>query len=470
MDTDLVASKKPSTNAKSARNRGIWFAFFWGLAVFGFLAILCLSGLFYMVLVQSKDEIAAAISGESSADISQNNSIILNQIAFIGNDSNVWLVSPDGQQKRALTNDAEGEFGYSFPTWAPDGKHIAFIGPQAANNPALFVSSTDSIAPKTVYASLNSAPFYLYWSPNSEEITFLTQERSGLSMRLANIINENESRILEKGSPFYWAWSPESDKLLMHVGGARALSEGAHLSILDNRENAQRIELQSAPGRFQAPVWSSNGRYTFYVAEDEAGNDAIFRMDMRTLQQDPIVDLRGGGRTYIVISPSNESFAYLEADANRPIPLGRPYLVDADGETRRLITHRTVMSMYWSPDGSKLALLTVGFDDGEPSVKGAGLAAPLAQEVNFRWWVYDIEAQTLVELLKIEPTLDFLQTVPYFDQYHLSLTFWSPDGRYFVATTNVSEEQDGEVIVLDTTGEESPRQIGQGRLAVWSWN
>jgi hypothetical protein len=53
--------------------------------------------------------------------------------------------------------------------------------------------------------------------------------------------------------------------------------------------------------------------------------------------------------------------------------------------------------------------------------------------------------------------------------YHLSLTFWSPDSRYFVVTKRSNEGLDGTVWVIDTTGQEEPRQIGKGYLAVWSW-
>jgi len=136
-----------------------------------------------------------------------------------------------------------------------------------------------------------------------------------------------------------------------------------------------------------------------------------------------------------------------------------------------LITNRIVLSMYWSPDGKKLALLTAGSDDGEPSAKAPGLAAPLVQQVLFRWWVYDLETEALDLLLTIEPTFNFMQTVNFFDQYHQSLTFWSPDSRYFVATTEdlTGREGDGLVLVVDSWGEEPPRQVGQGTMAVWSW-
>ena len=73
-------------------------------------------------------------------------------------------------------------------------------------------------------------------------------------------------------------------------------------------------------------------------------------------------------------------------------------------------------------------------------------------------------------MISFTPTSDFFQTVPFFDRYHLSLTFWSPDSRYFVVTKRSSDEEpDGTVWVVDTTRQEEPRQIGEGRLAVWSW-
>ena len=60
-------------------------------------------------------------------------------------------------------------------------------------------------------------------------------------------------------------------------------------------------------------------------------------------------------------------------------------------------------------------------------------------------------------------------TVPFFDQYSLSLSFWSPDSRYLVVTKENDNNTDGTVWIVDTTGQEAPRQVGEGTLAVWSW-
>lgn len=473
MDNEMDADPEPLVNetstARPEKQGTNWPKLLLILAGGGFLAILCLSGLFYFALVQTKDELIAAVSKVSSIPDLNDKPLLPNQIAFVGNDNNIWLISPDGKNLQAVTNDATGGLGYRFPTWSPDGRHIAFIGPHQNRIIGLYVFTIDGIMPEAFYGTPSSTPFYLYWSPNGQSLTFLTQEPSGLAMRAINVSQGDDSRMLEEGSPFYWVWSPQGDRLLMHVGGARVFSEEAHLSVLDYREDATRVDLKLAPGRFQAPIWSADGQDVFYVAEDDTGDDAIFGMNMDTLEQYQVSNLTGIGQTYMVISPNNQHIAYLESDLSRPIPLGSPYLVDTTSGETRLITERSVMSMYWSPDGTKLALLTAGFDDGGSSVKGAGLAAPLLQEIVFRWWVYDVAADALEPLLSIKPTIDFVQTVPYFDQYHLSLTFWSPDSRYFVVTSELEEDQGGAVIVVDTTGQESPRQVGEGKMAVWSW-
>jgi Tol biopolymer transport system component len=296
----------------------------------------------------------------------------------------------------------------------------------------------------------DSAPFYIYWSPDNRSVTFLTQEMSGLSMRLADASSPGSDRLLAEGTPFYWVWSPEGDQLFMHVGGAGAFSDDAHLSFLENKQGAARVKLKLAPGSFQAPVWSASGQYVFYIATDDEGAEAIYRTDMETSAQRLIAPLTG--TTFMVLSPDDRHIAYLQFPrAEQESGFGTAHIVDIEGENGRQLLEESSVNMYWSPDGTKLALLT-------PTASG-----------RFRWWVYDMETEVLEPLVSFVPTLDFSQTVPYFDQYHQSLTFWSPDSRYFVITKRDPGSQDGSVWVLDTMAQEAPRQIGEGIFAVWSW-
>lgn len=431
---------------------------FLGLGLLGLAAIACVGLVAYYAAGMWRQRLPAAVAPASGPDMEP----VYNHIAFIGNDDNLWLVAPDGDRLRQLTQDGQS---YRLPTWSPDGRYLAFIS--STGNSLFYVSPATAGSPVVLFDRQNSPPFYLYWVPNSRAITFLTQEEDGLAMRRADIERPGEDQVMGEGAPFYWAWAPAGDRLLMHVGGARAFSPEAHLSILHNERNAERIELKLAPGRFQAPLWSADGRYTYYVAWDGQRQEAIYRMDAGNLATEKLISLAGFG--YMVLSPAGDKLAYLEITRSSQAPFGAAYLINTDGTGRRKLTDEPVGSMYWSPDSQKLALLTMARRNEGPTARVDGRASPLRQALLLRWWVYDVEAGELTPLLSFAPTLQFLQTVPYFDQYHLSLTFWSPDSRYLVMTEEEEESHDASVWVIDTTGAEEDRQVGQGGLAVWSW-
>jgi Tol biopolymer transport system component len=390
---------------------------------------------------------------------------LLNRIAFVDNAGDLWLATPDGMD---LQRRLAGIGGVRFPTWSPDGRRLAFVALNDTGNTALYVAEGERGETAVLFDDPVSAPFYIYWSPDSRSVTFLTQEPNDLSMRVVDATDPSSSRIMAQGSPFYWVWSPTANQLFMHVGGAAAFSENAHLSFLENAQDAQRVELNLDPGRFQAPAWSTNGDYVSYIAADKDGNEAIYKSDVVTDQQMLVTPL--DGPAYMVMSPGDQYIAYLQVEQDEQFPaVGSAYVVDTQGENKRRVVKDSVASMYWSPDGKKLALLTFALEDENPVARVPGLAAPLTQLARFRWWVYDVETEALELLTTFIPTVAFLQTVPFFDQYHLSLTFWSPDSRYLVITKRETGSAEGTVWILDTTGLDEPRQIGEGTFAVWSW-
>jgi len=456
IDSDPDSDSAPPVQSNKKAERLVIFLI--GLTFFGFFSLLCLSSAVYLAIPR--------FINDSPLSTTLADKPMENQIAFVGNDHNIWLVSPDGSHLRSVTGNERESRDYLSPAWAPDGRHIAFVGQKANRHAALYIASTGGVSDlDTVYNVSDSSPFYLYWTPTSQAITFLTQEANSLSMRLVETDSPGDDRVLEKGQPFYWAWSPRGDELLMHVGGA---SEDPHLSFLKSQQNASRIELKIAPGNFQSPLWSADNQYVYYVAAGEDEREAIYKMDPGALEQTKLLDLAEGGTTYLTLSPDSRRIAYLKTDNTHPIPVGAASVMDVDGQNHQLLTRRSVASIYWSPDGSKLALLVISLADNTPSAKSGLLASPAAQQMQFQWWVYSLDTDRFELLFTIDPTSEFLQTVPYFDQYHLSLTFWSPDSRYFVLTTE-NAEKEGSVIVVDTTGQESPRPVGEGTLAVWSW-
>ncbi len=450
-----------STDAAPVKKSRLWLKISLGLAGLGLLALTCLGVSLYAVWAWVQPDVTHLSQAMSRLAETE----VRNQIAYVGNDNNVWLVAPDGGDLRQLTSDSRG---YRFPTWSPDGRWLAFVGLDEVARAALYVSPAAQSNPTILYNQPDSAPFYLYWSPDSLTITFLTQESGFLAMRQIEAATAGSDRLLGQGQPFYWGWSPGSEKLLMHVGGSKASSNQAHLSLLENSAGSERIQLDLAPGQFQAPFWSKDGRYFFYIAAENKRQDAIYKTNADTLEQTLLTPLNGF--TYMTLSPDDKHLAYVQVEGSSHPPFGQVYLVDTAGQNQRQLIDNLVGSVYWSPDGRKLALLTITRRDDESTAKADGLAAPLPQEIFLRWLIYNLDTDTVETLVSFAPTNEFLQTISYFDQYALSLRFWSPDSRYFVITR---EERDGEgqgtVWVLDTTGQDEPRQVGEGTLAVWSW-
>lgn len=386
-----------------------------------------------------------------------------NHIAFAGNDGNIWLIDGNGENLRPLTTASRR---FRAPTWSPDGRYLAFIGADDNNRPALFLSEANRPNPRIFYSRPVSAPIYLYWATNSQTLTFLTQETSDLAMRTVSPASAAETTTLGEGSPFYWVWSPGGDRLFMHVGGS---APEARLSFLDNRPRADRIDLDLKPGVFQSPAWSADGQTLFYVTQTEAGSQAIVKIDADSLAQQTLVELPDAAPVYLAASADNTHLAYLQAFGPAGLPRGQVNVVDTTTGTGAPVSERTALSFYWSPDGTKLALLTFNQRSNDEFVKSGGLAAPLRQDLALQWWVYSLETGELNRLISINPTLNFMQIIPFFDQYHHSLSFWSPDSRYLAVVDAQNTIQEGTILLVDTSGQEAPRPIGEGTLAVWSW-
>ena len=72
------------------------------------------------------------------------------------------------------------------------------------------------------------------------------------------------------------------------------------------------------------------------------------------------------------------------------------------------------------------------------------------------------------ELFTYVPTEQFLNIIPYFDQYHQSVTIWSPDNNNLVLSFLDSEGNPG-IAVVAASGQLEPRLLTQGYIAFWSW-
>jgi Tol biopolymer transport system component len=234
--------------------------------------------------------------------------------------ANIWVADLDTGKETQVTNDS---FPHNNPTWAPDGKHIAYQSGRGT------------------YTSI-------YWrnsdGTGSEEMLFRYTPGAGLS--LTDLTPDGKYVLFDGGAILMAAPLTGSDPLARkavemsreeyEVGFARVSPDGRYVSYGSNEVN-DRIEIFIRPfnaasaalaeaGKVQATkdgpgggnIWRNDGKEIFYVRA-EPGSDEI---EMKSIEVTlaPVVQVRdpkvlfklkdvGGGNTKF-ISPDGQRFVF----------------------------------------------------------------------------------------------------------------------------------------------------------------
>ncbi|MGB8645690.1 MAG: hypothetical protein WCF84_10660 [Anaerolineae bacterium] len=396
-----------------------------------------------------------------------------NRIVYVGNDSNIYVVEPNGKNRVSLTQDGDGNgpLRYDYPVWAPDGRHLAFVGMkyagQGIDNATLYSVEPAGNNRRTLYQSDQSFPIYLYWSPDSRYVSFLAnKDNTALALRAASLDGQTPIQELDSGSPLYWAWAPDAQSMFLHIGGTLADSDSAHLSLLPFGGKQTAQPLASSPGAFQAPQWSQDGKSVLYAQQDTNNRQTLMIADAQGQHARSLFTYVG--RIAFAWSPDGNRIAYIATPPEAGITtLGQVHVIDANGQNDRPVGDTHALAMLWSPNGKRLADLSIDMGGNNTSYRFQGLAQT-TNALKLRWEATDMESGQVHPIAALIPTDGFISTLPYFDQYARSTTFWSPDSQQFVYTT-VEANGDGSIWVADANGVNAPRKIGDGGIAFWSW-
>lgn len=385
------------------------------------------------------------------------------QIAYVGQDDQVYLARADGSARRQVSREIAGlsaaaGWAFRWPTYSPDGRRLAFAAYRErqgrVQRAAIVAADLRAETAAALLESSDLAPIYLYWAPDSRRLSALVQRAQELELLLLDAARPGHSQLLAQGNPLYWSWAPHSRALAVHLGGDARVSGVAWHGLLHlDSDGAREERFSDRPGGYRAPAWSSDGAYLAYVA---------------LVGGVPILSVRDREGQVTRLTPSNTDLAFAWAPGSDRLAYASTVsagaqiyqgveVARADGSQRRRLTADTLAAFFWAPDGTRLAY--VGVDPAERALY---------------WAVVGLDGKEPRRLPGFIPSDDFAFQLPFFDQYAQSIQLWSPDGRRLVyAAERQDQRANGstmadQVHLLELEPEPRDSVLAPGRAAVWA--
>jgi len=397
-------------------------------------------------------------------------------IAYLGTDGNMYVSDQAGGSLVQLTDDAvipenQGDpiMYYQYPTWSRDGSQLAFIGLSADGQQTksrMMVANLDDDSVNEVYSTESEYPVYLNWSPDNANVSFISTNVSGQNLILQSVPAEGGDRtILDTGSPYYWSWAPDGRAMIVHAGGTStsAPERIAFLNVNDSTVTEQGLE--TTPGSFQAPAWSPDGSRIAYARTSDSENEIVVT---DSAGENPKKVGTFTSKTALAWSSDGTRLAYLDGiQALDAGTIGSLHVIDME-TSEEIVEDADIISFFWSPDGEEIAYFVLLQTQAEGSSSGDSGSTQATPQYVLGLHVLNVTNGESRELFTYRPTQQFLSLLPYFDQYHQSVTIWSPDNNNLVLSFVTSSGAPG-IAVVAASGKLEPRILAEGYLAFWSW-
>ncbi len=405
--------------------------------------------------------VAPTVSPRSDQPIASTGSL-----AVRASDGSLSIVDADGKQT-LLSDAANGTYG--FPTWSPDGSRIAAVRASGTGTEVVVfdpASSGDPVDPVVLLHNEQIAPFYLFWAPDGEALTFLATEGNVLALRIAPIDGSapvdgsGPGATVRTGNPFYYDWIGR-DRLIAHIG----VGPEAFLGEI-GLDGVATGEALTDPGEFRSAVVNRDQTSIAFVRGPDRTESAI------------VVAARDGSSEHAmtVFGPSAMAFdptgtTLATIGPNEPVPpdvgfpIGPLRLIDAaSGEVRTLLDG-FVVGFWWSPDGRTIAALRV-----QPAIGSASGASPAPSPTpvdNEPHLVFvDVASGRVRSQPVVQPGQRFIETfLIYFDQYALSHRIWAPDSSSFLLPEALP---DGSTQLTVRFPDGEPPVALEGDIGFWS--
>ena len=388
------------------------------------------------------------------------------RIVFVTPEGQLATVAPDGAELRVLSPPSSSE-SFQFPAWSPDGSSIAATGADAEGGFVKVLEDAEGAEAQELYRSRGEPPFYLYWSPDGESVSFLANHATeGIGLHIAS--SAEDDRVLATGSPFYWQWSASGEELFIHSGFT---GEGSRLGFISRAEDGLSENL-APPGRFQSPGISPSGKYLAYASDGVRGPQVIIQSDERT-QEALRREVAHQGVVALSWSPVADELALMSPEAESPFAFGPIQLLNADTGLLEPLTDNRAVGFFWSPDGRYIVYFAP-LQGGGSGDAAEVLPETLPETLQFAAQrpallgihLIDVAERSDELIAGVVPSPQFVQQfLPFFDQYALSHSIWSSASDALVLPIIDTEARSLSVATVSLDG--TVTTIAEGDMPFW---
>jgi len=354
---------------------------------------------------------------------------VCNRIVVLGTCGNIFTINPDGTDKRMITNDASIRKRYQQPTWSPLADRIAFSSRNSKGDSHLI--TCDIRGKNLTVAPAKHSPFYIYWAPDDTRLMFISSfwvtERA-FGLFIVDVAKGGkEATLVEYGMPVYFTWSnhPHDSRIMTHISGDRFelvhilegnTPRGPSLEILPPATpNPLFPHLKSRLSTFSCPIWlSSTDRVIYTVCAFDPNDEHALYLVMSPLgrpdQELILARCRAQTSFHYAVSPDEKLLAFSQDDG------GVHILVLDSTNPAVLVSRDAVVAFFWGPNSRYL--LFASLEIGQRC---------------FYWGIYDHQRRLSYRLSSFIPSKDLMNNYfPFFSQYNLSMTVFSPNSQHFV--------------------------------------
>jgi TolB protein len=310
-------------------------------------------------------------------------------------------------------------------------------------------------------------PIYLYWSPDSEKLTLLSQPLGSAELELGVIeLDQDVYRTLDNGQPYYWSWLPDNSALVTHVGGDVRLNAAARLTLVPLDPLRSKADFNIPPAAFQSPAISPDGRYLAYVTTTASGTSLVAR-EIDGPDEQLLTDVPGFA--YFAYAPRGHRIAVMKSATPGPSADGQLAIIDTrSGRETMLLPHDDVIAFFWSPNGHRIAYLLPARPDEEQGLELDPVFARQPRLFYAELRVADVRRGNSWRVVQFPLSEGFLRLhLPFFDQYLRSTSIWSPNSRFLTYAALTADAAPG-IFVSAASGALRPQFVAIGDLAFWS--